>query len=395
MEVHHMGNKVILPKIGLTMTKATIFSWNFSVGDEVKTGDELFTFETDKAESTVLSDFSGTITEILANEGDEVAVFDTVCIIGGDDVPEQTVEKPQSVEEPMIEKVTLATPTAKIEPIEKTDRIFITPLAKKIAKEHGISVGDIPHSGMRIKKADVLSVLEQQTDKATPPCDEADGVELAGLRRAIAQKMSRSKSEIPHVYFKTDIDFSRLCTIKNSMKERLNQQVSYTALMLRVITKALDKHPSFNAQFVDDRLYLRDKIDISVAINLPDGLVAPCIFDLKNRNSGWISEKLQELSADAKSGRLTPKQLSEGGFTLTNLGAKGVSEFTAIINHPQVAILSMGAIEKRAVVIKDNIEIRPMVTVVLSVDHRVIDGSAAADFLADIKLFCESPGIML
>lgn len=392
-----MNNDVILPKLGLTMTVGKITNWYKKVGDKVSVGDDLFDFETDKAQNTVQSEFEGFLTSILVNEGDETPVFSVTCTVG-DEMGEVSKDPDKETEINSSEKKIEKTVEVKKEVQKCSDgkRIFISPLAKKVAMENKVDIAKVKFSGARITKKDVLKYLATKpTVSEKLAAAEPVGMPLVGVRKAIAEKMSQSKREIPHVYFKTEVNFSKIIDLKKSYLEKNDVKLTYTTIILKIIAKVIEKYPMFNAQFVDGLLYSKNSIDISVAIDREEGLVAPCIFDMKDKSLATISADLKALVASAKENKLTSAQMSEGGFSFSNLGTKDVTEFQAVVNYPQVAILSSGKMEKRVIVENDEMKIAPMVNFVLSCDHRIIDGSLAASFLTTLKMYAENPDLML
>ncbi len=400
---------VKLPKIGLTMTQGQLVQWYVKSGDFVHVGDNLCEFETDKATSIIESEVDGFVHNIQVEEGASVQVFGALCEINAEMEDSATIVTTYDNEAQIIQQKTPHGDESTLEikdKIAEPKRVFISPLARKIAKEHNIDMNTIPYSGKRIHKKDVLDYLE--TNKNQKPISfntqnninvsndtDIEVVKLEGMRAAIATKMSDSKREIPHVYFKVEANATGMLELKKSCTEQKGKKISITAILVKAISSAIKKYPMFHAKYLDGSVYTQKNISVCVAIDVPEGLVTPCIYNSDQIGLSDIASKIEDLAGRAQAGELTVQELTEGAFTLTNLGYKGIDEFQAIINHPQVAILSSGIIKEQVVVENHEMVVRPMINLVLSVDHRVIDGVLAANFLNEIKNNIENPIFML
>lgn len=389
---------VKLPKIGLTMTKGRIIKWFVKEGDFVRSGDVLCEFETDKASSKIESEEDGYILHINVHTGEEVKVFEPVCEVGAKMQKKEPGKEPAETSCPETKVQMEHKPSVSVPGKEQKERRFISPLAKKIAVEKGLDINKIPYCGRRISKCDVLSYMDGENEKEAyreRGHESETGTPLCGMRAVIAARMSDSKREIPHVYFKVEADASEILRIRALFRERTGEKISVTAFLIKALAKGIQRFPMFHAKFIDGLLYQQNGVNICVAMEVPDGLVTPCICDADHKSLGEIAGEIKELSEKAKNHTLSVKEITEGAFTITNLGHKNIDEFQAIINYPQVAILSAGSVREKAVVKDGEVAVRAMVNLVLSVDHRVIDGSLAADFLAEVKKYAEDPAFML
>ena len=395
-----------IPKLGLTMEFGILTQWLVEEGDVVEKGDTLFTLETDKIANDIEAPVEGTILKLLVNEGDEVPINAPVCYIGDEGEapgtePSSKVDELQ-VKERKTQSSTNGTNTVEdIKVKEGTERLLISPIAKRIGEENGLDLSLIIGSGPnnRITKMDILEAVSAQKasiqdelasndfkqydlDESTPAPSGLIGQpkSLEGLRKVIARRMTESKQQIPHVYFKTTIDAG--CLV--AKRSELNKKVSYNDLIIKAIAITIAEHPQFNSFIKGEKLYQRNEINIGLAVSVPKGLFVPVV---KNANKPLkrISADTTNLISKVRSNTILLDEQDGGSMTLSNLGAYNIDEFYAIINPGESALLAVGQIQEKVFVSEGKIDIRPGMAINLSVDHRIIDGTLAAQFLGFLK----------
>lgn len=439
---------VPVPMLALspTMTEGTIAAWKFKEGDEIKRGAVLCEVETDKAVMDYEASVQGTLLKIVASPGTAVKVGDLIAVIGtkGEDIsgllaqsaaPQQAPAQPQtqvqSQVRPQAEALVQAQhPSQAPLPVQPAEQRTLqapayvpmntplspgspspsSPLARKLAHQAGIDLRNIQGSGPggRIVKRDVSRYLEGFSAN-TPPRAESVGASASGtgagktipvtrLRQTIARRLGESMHEAPHFYLRMAIDMERLINLRNSYNQSRKDgfSVSFNALFMKLSAMAVNKHPQINSSWMGDHITIYPQVDVALAVALEDGLVAPVVRACERKGVEEIERELRDLIVRAKAGNLKPEDYEGATFTISNLGAWGVEEFTAIINPPGSAILAVGAVKKEAVVQtdphgQDQIVIRPMLRVTLSSDHRTIDGAVAAAFMKDLVALWEDP----
>ena len=451
-----MSTNILMPALSPTMTEGKLSKWLKKEGDEVKSGDVLAEIETDKATMEVEAVDEGYLGKILVPDGTEGVAVNTVIGVltaGKDDKvqtpasgeaaqpataapperPEQTPgqtpgqtrgqapeKSPREAPKPPPAPEALKTPAA---PETAEDRVFASPLARRMAKQAGIALDALQGSGPngRIVKADIEAALSSapKPAAATPAAARAEGaragaaeqaappaqpvtaphqnIPLSTMRRIIARRLLESKQTIPHFYVVGHFEIDALLKLRADLNARSPQEgpnaykLSVNDLVIKACAVALRRHPQVNATFTDDAILQYEDVDISVAVAIPDGLITPIIRKADQLGLAAISNRMKELSARAKTGKLKTDEFQGGGFSVSNLGMFGTPEFSAIINPPQAAILAVGAGEKRAVVKADQLGIATMMTCTLSCDHRVVDGALGAAFMATLKSIIEDP----
>ena len=427
-----MAYKVVMPKAGMAMEKGTIIQWLKKEGDIVETGEPLLEIETDKVNMEVEAMNSGILLKILAHEGDEVPVVQTIGFIGekGEEIPETHVqpEKDKAIESKETEPVAQAAAL-----ISTQEKIAATPAAKRMAKEKGIDLKDVAPSGSRgqIKAIDVASAKAQT--KATPlaiaiaadigvdvasiagtgflgkvtkadvaamgaaiqTADEDTLMPHSGMRRAIAKRMSQSHQEIPPVTQSCVADVTELLELRKKINTG-DVRISVNDFIIKAVAKTLKEQPRFNASYTDEGLLLKKHINVGVAVALPEGLIVPVITDADQLTLGRISQQAKELATKAKEGKLLPDEYTGGTFTVTNLGMMGVTSFTPIINQPEIAILGVCATEQKLEMDDNGTIVKRMkMGLCLTYDHRCIDGAQAAIFSSRMVELLENPFMML
>lgn len=451
-----MANKVIMPKQGLQMTEGIITKWITREGQSVKEGEPLFEMETDKLSITMDSNYTGILLKILKDEGETVPITETIAIIGetGEDYSElladndgtdlTIVTKEQGIDAGIGEnfkisenhvsssnketqKRLFATPRAKtrmeerdirIEEIEGTgpDGLIIerdvlaynipkaSPTARNIAQQSDVSLGVVEGSGVngKIMKSDVLEYLKTQKGAfssanltAGEVSEQAQTViEIAGMRKAIFNNMLASLQTMAQANHKMKVDMSETVRFRQSLKDS-GIKVSYTDIIIKVVSQALLKFPMLNSSVVENTIVQKHFVNMGFAVALENGLIVPNIKNSHLLSLGSISRSTAFLAAKAREGKLSSEEYTNGTFTITNLGMYDIDEFTAIINPPESAILAIGKIADAPVCVNQSVEIRPILTLSLTYDHRIIDGAPAAEFLQYIKKLLQNPYLLI
>ncbi|WP_017873035.1 2-oxo acid dehydrogenase subunit E2 [Candidatus Caldatribacterium saccharofermentans] len=411
-----MAREVIMPKLGLTMEEGVINKWFVREGERVEKGDPLFEVATDKVNMEVESPASGVVLKILYPEGATVPITEVVAYIGeeGEEVPvpgkKAPGEQPEAGErvageQVMTQKTETGTETAK-------ERIKASPLARKLAQEYGIDLATITGTGPggRIVKEDVeraKRALEEAKKQEIPVVEEAPVTEevkgkvvpLSRMRQIIAQRMVESARTKPHFFVFQEILAEELVKMRERLlplvEKETGLRVSYTDILVKVVAKALERYPLLYASFTEEGIVFHEHVNIGVAVALEDGLIVPVVKEVERKSIAQITRELHDLVERAKAGKLTPEEISGGTFTISNLGMFGVDAFTAIINPPESAILACGAIKKKPVFDGKDIVPLAVMELVLSCDHRIVDGAVAAQFMQFLKTLLEEPFALL
>lgn len=385
-----MATRVVMPKLGLTMEEGTILRWMHAAGDHVHSGQPLLEVEGDKTATEVESPAEGILLQILVDEGETVAVGAAVGVIGA---VGETLEEQQQVQSTAdTEPVRRSPPAAEASSHRRTDRpagrVLISPRARRLAERAGIDwttiTGSDAESG-RIQERDVRAALAARS---------ATGVatSFSSLRATLARKLRTSINEAPHIHLWIDVDAAELIDSRNTYNSRHpGDRVTFGAMFVMAAARALVEHPQLNAAVEGQSIIRYSSVNIAVAVGLEEGVVAPVIQDAASRSLAEIQSQSRHLVTAARTASLLPDDLSGGTFTVSNLGATAVRAFTAILNPPQVGILSIGAMEERPAVHDGVLSVRPMVTIGLGADHRAVDGIHAAAFLATLKQLLEEP----
>ena len=426
--------ELVMPKLGLTMTEGTVTRWVVAAGDAVQAGDILFEFESEKSLMEYESPAAGVLVEIFVNVGETVPCGALVARLQTGQSqpvairPASQPARPEPTTAPAAVEVASgaglnATPAAKrLARQQGVDlaslggrgpqgRIQLadvqaaaagrpvktaTPLAKRVAAELQVDWTDLPGSGPggRVVKADV----QQAAQPADTPTDSPVTVEpLSGVRRVIAQRMSDSAFSAPHVTIFTEADATHLVAARTQVNAELAGQVkvSYNAWLIALLARALREHPALNACLVDDQIRRYRDVNIALAVDTERGLLVPVIRQADTLGLVGIQQAGDALIERALAGKSQPDDLSGGTFTLTNLGMYDIDGFTPIINQPQAAILGVGRIQSRPVAVGETVQVRSMMTLSLSFDHRLVDGAPAARFLQRVKQLIERPFALL
>ncbi len=441
-----MAKVIVMPKLGLTMTEGTVSKWLKAEGDAVREGEPLFEVETDKLTNTIEAAAGGVLLKIAAAEGSEVPCLKPVAVIGepgedyaallGGEVPAAAAEAPAAPAAP---------PAAPAPARAPGERVLASPAAKKLAKELGIDIALVPGSGPkgriteddvknykaapppppaapeepgvkasplaakiaadiglelkdvpakgRVMAADILAAVQ----KGGAPAEEApreEVVPMNGMRKAIARNMQNSHMTSPTVTFNLGIDMTELKRLREQLKSE-EIKVSYTDILVKVVAVALREFPLLNCSVEDNKIIYKHYVNMGVAVALDNGLVVPNVRDADRKSLTEISAEVKDLAKKAREGGLPMDALQGGTFTITNLGMYGIESFTPIINQPEVAIMGVNTMQDKVVVVDGEICVRPIMNISLTADHRVVDGSVAAEFLQRVKALMEKPALLL
>jgi pyruvate dehydrogenase E2 component (dihydrolipoamide acetyltransferase) len=378
--------EIKMPRFGLTMESGFIEKWFKEEGEKLQEGEPLLEVSSEKITNEVASPASGILLKIIGKEKEEIKVGTVIAIIGEEG---EKIEKTKEKEEPKrIIEITERgeIPPTKIAPPERGGRIKASPLAKKIAREKNLDLSQIKGTGPagRIEKKDILAYLSSVSGKKVKFKIE----KLSGLRRTIAERLSKSFHTAITLTNTTEVDFTEF---KKLMKEN---NVSITSGLVFVLSRVLKELNKFNAHFDSDKkeLIIFNNINIGIAVDTEKGLMVPVIKDVDKLNLKTINDQIKNLAGKARSGIISEDNIKGSTFTLTNLGMMRTEIFTPVINPPEVAILGMGRIIKKpAIVNEDKISIRELAYLSLSYDHRIIDGADAAKFLEKLANLIENP----
>jgi pyruvate dehydrogenase E2 component (dihydrolipoamide acetyltransferase) len=423
-----MAINILMPALSPTMTEGKLAKWHVKVGDTVKAGQVMCEIETDKATREVEAVDEGRIGQIVVPEGAEGVKVNAVIAIlleeGEKSVPAGAAPAPAASPTPAAAAAPAAppppkpaappAPAAAAATTSSGDRIFASPLAKRIAADKGLDLSRIKGSGPggRIVKVDVeqakpgVAAAGAPVPKAAPastpqPIFTAPGdqrIPHTSIRKVIARRMLESKQQVPHFYLTVELEIDALLAARQAINDVVRKQgakVSVNDMIIKACAKALRDHPECNASWTEDEMIQYGAVDISVAVATDRGLITPIVRNADMKGLAQISTEMKDLAARAKVGKLKLEEFQGGGFTISNLGMFGVNDFAAIINPPQAMILAVGAGEERAVVRKGQIVVRNMMNCTLAVDHRVVDGAMGAQYLQTLRAYIEQPAAML
>ena len=410
---------ITMPRLSDTMEEGTVAKWNKKVGDPVNEGDILAEIETDKATMEFESFYSGTLLYIGLEEGQSAAVDSVLAAIGKEGTDPEAVKEAiasgavsvSQVEEPKAELVAAAvaeqkqTPKPELavaqSPIVANEnhngRLIASPLAKKLAEEKGISLQQVKGSGDggRIIKRDIENFKGSAGGFAVAPGPKGleSVTELANssMRKAIAKRLSASKFSAPHYYLGVELNMDNAIGFRQQFNTLPDTKISFNDIVLKAVALALKEHPQVNSQWFDDKIIQNHHVHLGVAVAVEDGLVVPVLKFTDEMDLRQIGVTVKDYALRARDKKLTPAEMEGSTFTVSNLGMFGVQEFTSIINQPNSAILSVGAIEKKPVVKEDAIVVGNTMKLTLACDHRTVDGATGAHFLQSLRLYIENP----
>ena len=400
-----MATEIKLPRLGQGMESGTIVRWLKSEGEPVEKGEPLYELDTDKVTQEVEADASGVLLRIAVEEG-EVEVGRTIALIGqeGESVPDEAPAP--APEEPAKPEAKRAAPAAQTlqQTVARSDgrgggRIKASPLARRIARERGVELSSLQGTGPegRIVAEDVERAAAAAAPAAAVPGPpfEAEVVPLTSLRRTVARRMTEAW-QAPAFQISMSADMTRALSIRARLVERGDTpKPTISDLLTKVSAAALMRHREVNALYEGDAVRLLASADIGMAVATERGLLVPVIRGCERLTIPEIAAARADLVERARSGKLQQADLEGGSFTISNLGMYGVEQFVAVLNPPQAAILAVGAVQETPVARDGAVEIRPLMTMTLTCDHRSVDGATAADFLRTLKTFLEEPGLAL
>lgn len=420
-----------MTQLSPTMTEGTIVKWLKKEGDSISAGDILAEVETDKAVMEMEAYESGILLKILEADGAKLRVGEKLAVIGkpGEDIsnlllelqankkhdtaktaPQTETEIPKNKDpEPQViaPPVDIQTPTSEAKDHRGKVRTLASPLARSIASEQGISLQEVIGTGPegRITKKDVLDFISSARGsyQSLPQGQKQDRVvNLGGMRKTIAKRLTDSKNNLPHFYLNIDVNAKPIEKFRKDLIEFVSkknpnspQKISLNDILIKMVALALKLSPSVNASFLGDRIVEYGRVDIGVAVSLEGGLLTPVIRNADTKSIIEISQEVKDLAKRARERKLKPEEFSNGTFTISNLGMFGISRFTAIINEPEAAILAVGAVEEKPVVESGQVVVGRVLSLTLSCDHRAIDGAVGAEFLQTLKGLLENPTVGL
>ncbi|AJD29499.1 MULTISPECIES: dihydrolipoamide acetyltransferase family protein [Clostridium] len=435
-----MGKLEVMPKLGLTMTEGELVKWHKKEGDTIKVGETLFDVTTDKLTNNVEAKADGIVRKILVDEGTVVECLKPVAIIGDKDEDISNLLK-ESLQDSKKNEVEKEVKESKEEikdnrKIKKGERIKISPIAKRLAKENdvdiqlldgtgpegrivlkdvkvyiennknniktspvagkmakdlGVNLEELKKDG-RIMKEDILEFSQKSTFAVGEEASERR-VKMSTMRKVIASRMSESSKISPTVTYDIEVDMTNLKRLKDQIKNEW--KVTYTDLLVKIVSKVLIQYPLVNCSIEGDEMIFRNYVNIGVAVALEEGLVVPVVKYANQKGLKDISIEVKELAQKAKNNGLTEENSTGGTFTITNLGMFGIKSFSPIINQPEVAILGVNMITNTPVVENGEIVIKPLMNLSLTADHRAVDGVVAAQFLKEVKKYMEKPELLI
>ena len=424
-----MSVDILMPALSPTMEEGTLSKWLVKEGDKVESGDLIAEIETDKATMEVEAIEDGIIGKILVSEGQEsIKVNSPIAILlsEGENLSENAISTDSNKEikkevqkevqknkenvvqindiknnDEISKSISENTTKSYFKP-DKLERIFVSPLAKRIAKQRDIPLSSIKGSGPhgRILKIDVDNFDIKKIEYPSLNNLESNNFEIvknSAMRKTIAERLVKSKNEAPHFYLSLDCNIDELLKVRKAINSKSNDEykISVNDMIIKASSAALLKVPKANASWENENTKYFNNTDISVAVAIEGGLITPIVKNVQSKGLLEISMDMKDLANKAKDGKLQPEEYLGGSFSISNLGMYGIKEFSAVINPPQGCILAVGSGEKRPIVINNEISIANMMTVTLSCDHRVVDGAVGAEFLSEFKNLIENPSLML
>ena len=405
-----MATEIVMPKLGLTMTEGTVEKWMVKEGDHVEQGDPIVEISSEKLSNEVEAPEAGKILKIIANEGDVIPSKGTMAYIGEEgeevDTSSQTKEKTEKneVKSTSHQQMEVKEEENKTKPSssEKNERIFITPVARKMAEEQGIDISDINGTGgnNRITRLDIQRYVPAEKTSAQPHTAASTyeyGAGLKGMRKTIAERMMRSVQSTAQVTNQRKVDVTELMAFRKEIQEKFSEpltdgELSVNTLLTKAVVLALKELPEMNAWYYGGEHTKVEEIHIGMATAIDEGLIVPVIKDAQNMSLSQLGPAIQKVATEARKGTLDGSLYSGSTFTITNLGGYEIEYFTPILNTPEVGILGVGAIQKE-LELDDNggVVQKLKLPLSLSYDHQVIDGAPAAEFLQKIARYLQDP----
>jgi pyruvate dehydrogenase E2 component (dihydrolipoamide acetyltransferase) len=417
-----MATEVVMPRLSDSMEEGTVLKWLVQRGGEVKRGQPLVEIETDKANMTYDADSDGVLVEILAEEGETLEVGKPIARIGtageaGAEAPadDGTTREPESTDDDTAREAAESAPgdgqgrgePPAPRPVAKAnggDRLKASPVARRMAGELGVELTRVEGSGPggRVVKADVEAAAKEP-EAASPSAPDSGAApggakgettvqEPSRLQRTVSRRMAEAKATVPDFSLELDVDMTLCIELRERLKAQTDRAPSYNDMVLKAAALALRDHPRVNGAYRDGRFESYSRVNVGVAVAARDALVVPVIHDADQKSLGEISRQGRRLIERVRDGEITPPEVSGGTFTVSNLGMYGIERFTAIVNPPQAAILTVGALKKKpAVDDRGRVGARDLMTLTLVCDHRILYGADGAAFLAQVRELLEQP----
>ena len=409
-----MAEVINMPRLSDTMEEGTLAKWFKKVGDTVKEGEILAEIETDKATMEFESFYDGVLLHIGIDEGSTAPVDSIIAIIGskGEDISKIiNNDTPAVKEEPTPVVKEEPTPAVKEEPTPvvkeevkadstisiSNDRILISPLAKKLANEKGIDISAIKGSGDngRIIKRDIDSFKPSNYSQFTQPRphlqESSYETQNSTMRKAIAKRLADSKFSAPHYYLNIELEMDNIISFRKQFIQTQNIKISFNDIIAKAVSLSLAKHPKVNSRWYDDKIIYNEHVHLGVAVAVDDGLIVPVVKFSNSKDLPQINSEIKDFAERAKNKKLTPSEIEGSTFTISNLGMFGIESFTSIINQPNSAILSIGAIVQKPIVKNNEVVVGNTMKLTLACDHRTVDGATGSLFLKTLKEYIENP----
>ncbi len=390
--------EIILPKMGDAMTEGKILKWRKKPGEAVVKGEAVAEIETDKVNIDIEAEEAGTLLEILVGEGQSAPVGSTIAVIGA---PGQRVEKappPRPAPEAPPAEVPQPTPAAPPRaPTESAGRIAVSPLARRLASEHGIDLAQVRGTGPdgRIIKEDIEALVAAKPASPRGPALEVEYEDqpLSRTHQTIAKRMTESKQQAPHFYVTIEVLMDEAQRARQQLNDAVGEsrKVSLNDFIVKASAIALRKFPNLNSAFIDGKIRRYRRVNIAIAVARPEGLIAPVIRDCDLKSIFDLGAEAKSVAERARAGHLRPEEYEGATFTASNLGMFDVENFVAIINPPNSAILAVGSAQMQPIVRNNQVTVGSVLKLTLSADHRVTDGAEVAQFLGEVKRLLGNP----
>ena len=392
--------ELIVPTLGESITEATVSKWLKKVGESFEADEPLVEIETDKITVEVPAPSAGSISEIKVEEGADVNIGGVLALLGdkkstnGSSSTQKLQIKEAPKKEPKVEKEIIPSST-------NQDNAKLSPSVKKLIEENNLNADSISpsRSDGRLTKEDVFNFINKPSAKSISSKEREEVVKMSKIRKTIATRLKESQNTAAILTTFNEVDMSEIMKVRESKKEdfmeRYNVKLGFMSFFVKAVVSSLQEFPAVNAEIRDENIIYKNHFDIGIAVGTEKGLVVPVLKDADTMTFGDIEQNIVELSTKAKEGSLTMDDLTGGTFTISNGGVYGSMLSTPIINRPQSGILGMHNIQKRAVVVDDEIVIRPMMYLAFSYDHRIIDGKESVGFLVSIKNLLENPSKLI
>ena len=407
-----MAHLLRMPSVLAGASEAVLLAWTVEVGDAFAEGDPIAEVETDKALVELEAEESAILGRTLVTGGTKVTVGDPIAVLAEptdseDDIAAVAAESHAAVGEAVAPSTEpQPEPEPERTPAPTGERLFVSPLVRRLAREQGIDPAEIPGTGPggRIVRRDLEAWIASRPTGAAEPVAAApaapsatgfEDVPHTGMRRAIARRLTESKTTVPHFYLSADLRVDRLLELRSEINAGQDVRVSVTDLLVKAIAAAFQRVPEANVIWTDDALRRFDSVDVAVAVSTDKGLLTPVVRDVASQSLTGLSATITDLVDRARAGRLLQHELEGGSFSISNLGMYGTPEFSAILNPPQSGILAVGAVRDAVVADDGQVAVAKIMSVTMSVDHRAVDGALAAQWLAAFTAVVENPVSML